>query len=64
MPQKIPKAYKKPPRVRDGQQISVYVTPELLKRIDDRREKENRSRGNMVLDIVKQWFAAQQPTEG
>jgi len=47
-------------KVKDRPSITVYVDPELLAHVDKLRLIENRSRGNMALEIMRRYFAAEE----
>lgn len=59
MPKNNKKPYKRPPRVRDGAQVSVYLDPELLEKLETLRVAENRSKGNMAVEIIRRYFAGE-----
>lgn len=44
--------------------VSIYPDLALLKKIEAQGKKESRKLGPMVIEILKQWFAAKEAAEG
>lgn len=47
-------------RVKDRQAITIYLEEGLLEKLEALRDTENRSRGNMVQEIIRRFFAGQE----